>query len=331
MFVDDGAVPKSIEGLRGVQHALDLLEKRKLVTIGDGEVTLKLKIGEDLPTGVELETRLFPNEFFTPCDHDEDNNDDNDDEALSDEYGDEANDNEDELDKNDGDGAEIHDDTCNHEHHKKRKRPKVEHVTTVSTPTKSWKSKDKSTKKKTKSEAAGGDQDEDAMFQALFGNESQQRPKKKRNKKRDKSDMDEKAEDQSEISPALQKRRRKDMAKALFGDFEDDEGNNSGDDAEAPSPAESTTPTKMPQTGLWTFEVTGKKLGIRAAPDVDKSSSKGHLGTGEIFKVTEQVPGKDGRTYLRLADGRGWAYDRSAKDIDKIVVRELVVKLPGEE
>ena len=31
------------------------------------------------------------------------------------------------------------------------------------------------------------------------------------------------------------------------------------------------------------------------------------------------APSSDGRLYLRLADGSGWTYDRSAKDVTKVV------------
>jgi hypothetical protein len=36
------------------------------------------------------------------------------------------------------------------------------------------------------------------------------------------------------------------------------------------------------------------------------------LHHNEIFSVSEEIQGPDGRLYLRLADGRGWAFDDSA-------------------
>jgi hypothetical protein len=36
------------------------------------------------------------------------------------------------------------------------------------------------------------------------------------------------------------------------------------------------------------------------------------LGHNETFQVAEEVPSSDGLMYLRLADGRGWAFDTSA-------------------
>jgi len=78
------------------------------------------------------------------------------------------------------------------------------------------------------------------------------------------------------------------------------------------------------ENGEWTYEVTGNKLAIRQRPDIE-SAAQGYLKSGELFKVLERVQGGlgDGRVYLRLADGRGFAYDRSAKDFDKLVVREV--------
>eukprot|EP00931_Biecheleriopsis_adriatica_P019790 TRINITY_DN13390_c0_g1_i1.p1 TRINITY_DN13390_c0_g1~~TRINITY_DN13390_c0_g1_i1.p1 ORF type:complete len:336 (-),score=75.23 TRINITY_DN13390_c0_g1_i1:125-1132(-) len=76
------------------------------------------------------------------------------------------------------------------------------------------------------------------------------------------------------------------------------------------------------ETGSWKYLVTGnKKLGIRSAPSVDAPPSPGgHLPSGSVFDVSERRRGKDGRTYLKLADGSGWTYDRSAKDFSKVVV-----------
>merc|ERR1712118_326234 len=47
-------------------------------------------------------------------------------------------------------------------------------------------------------------------------------------------------------------------------------------------------------------------------PDVDAALTGETLQHNEIFAVCEEVPCADGRIYLRLADGRGWAFDDSA-------------------
>jgi len=52
--------------------------------------------------------------------------------------------------------------------------------------------------------------------------------------------------------------------------------------------------------------------------DLRRGPSFGALRTGvtlrhnEVFVTSEEIPGPDGRIYLRLADGRGWAFDDRA-------------------
>lgn len=48
---------------------------------------------------------------------------------------------------------------------------------------------------------------------------------------------------------------------------------------------------------------------IRTAPDVDACRADAVLQPGEVFGVSEEYQGADGVTYLKLADGRGWAFD----------------------
>jgi len=118
-----------------------------------------------------------------------------------------------------------------------------------------------------------------------------------------------------------------DMAESLFGkdDDDEDEADEEGDGSCDKGANFSSTSSIIQK--VWTYEVTGNKLGIREGPDVDSAqSSSGYLASGEFFNVSERIIGKDGRTYLKLHDGRGWAYDRSAKDIAKVVVKELAAR-----
>jgi len=72
------------------------------------------------------------------------------------------------------------------------------------------------------------------------------------------------------------------------------------------------------------FIVVGKKLGIRDCPSINSDAREaGYLSSGVAFEVSEVRDGEDGRKYLKLADGRGWVYDRSAKDFDKVVVQQM--------
>eukprot|EP00747_Dinoflagellata_sp_TGD_P051218 gnl/TRDRNA2_/TRDRNA2_147216_c0_seq1.p1 gnl/TRDRNA2_/TRDRNA2_147216_c0~~gnl/TRDRNA2_/TRDRNA2_147216_c0_seq1.p1 ORF type:complete len:1174 (+),score=324.65 gnl/TRDRNA2_/TRDRNA2_147216_c0_seq1:427-3522(+) len=95
--------------------------------------------------------------------------------------------------------------------------------------------------------------------------------------------------------------------------FSDDEDEESADDVAV----------KDGKSQQWTYQVVGNKIGIRAVPDVASAPSGSYLAPAEYFNVVERRRGEDGRTYLKLADGRGWAYDRSAKEFDKVVVREV--------
>lgn len=53
-------------------------------------------------------------------------------------------------------------------------------------------------------------------------------------------------------------------------------------------------------------------VALRAGPHSDGARTGAMLVHNEVFQVTEEVQGSDGRLYLRLADGRGWAFDDSA-------------------
>merc|ERR1711998_499271 len=50
----------------------------------------------------------------------------------------------------------------------------------------------------------------------------------------------------------------------------------------------------------------------RQGPYFDGVRTGAMLVHNEIFAVSEEIQGSDGRLYLCLADGRGWAFDDSA-------------------
>lgn len=60
------------------------------------------------------------------------------------------------------------------------------------------------------------------------------------------------------------------------------------------------------------------RVAFRGGLDLRRGPSYGALRTGvtlrhnEIFAVSQELPGSDGRVYLRLADGRGWAFNDAA-------------------
>lgn len=50
-------------------------------------------------------------------------------------------------------------------------------------------------------------------------------------------------------------------------------------------------------------------INLRCGPSVEAPCTGVTLPQMEVFASAEEVPGQDGRVYLRLCDGRGWAFD----------------------
>merc|ERR1719337_839564 len=67
---------------------------------------------------------------------------------------------------------------------------------------------------------------------------------------------------------------------------------------------------------------------LRQGPSVEAPRSGETLCQNATFAAAEELLGADGRVYLRLADGRGWAFDDSALfPHDPSVVRDLPIML----
>jgi len=296
----DSKVPSSIDGLRGVQQAVERLTNKGLMTVGEGGMMLN-ETG-DVPRGEALEIRLYPEEFFAA------------DSPVDGTMGSSQSDSDGEYDEfeqyaNFDEKAEQPEDD-----HEAERGSLADSIGLAPTPSKSWKAKDASatprkrgkgnanavsakriksstggSRRKRKGGSAGGnagegEETEEAMFDSLFADEIERLESEKR----------------------ARKRHNAEMAEALFGGADGQEGEEEDEAAEEP-------PTEK---GAWTYEVVGKKLGIRKEPDAENSTSSGHLSPGELFNVSERLVGSDGRIYLWRADGRGWAYDRSAKDFE---------------
>jgi len=63
--------------------------------------------------------------------------------------------------------------------------------------------------------------------------------------------------------------------------------------------------------GHWRY--SGKEermLTLRKVPDIDGACTEKFLRPGEVFAVSQELEGSNGVKYLKLADGRGWAFDR---------------------
>jgi hypothetical protein len=56
--------------------------------------------------------------------------------------------------------------------------------------------------------------------------------------------------------------------------------------------------------------VNGTQIDIRASPDIDAERTPYTLDPGDVFQACEERMGAHGVLYLRLADGRGWVFDK---------------------
>merc|ERR1719310_2686997 len=89
------------------------------------------------------------------------------------------------------------------------------------------------------------------------------------------------------------------------------------------SSASSTTPSTSER---WMYKpANGLPIGIRSEPSVDATPSSHKLPPNTIFEVTETVAGKDDVLFLKLADGRGWLFDK------RPCVGEMCVKATDED
>lgn len=65
------------------------------------------------------------------------------------------------------------------------------------------------------------------------------------------------------------------------------------------------------KAGMWRYDPPEERnLDLRSAAEIDGSRREEALNPGEVFEVSEEIKGTEGVLFLRLADGRGWAFDR---------------------
>jgi hypothetical protein len=57
-----------------------------------------------------------------------------------------------------------------------------------------------------------------------------------------------------------------------------------------------------------------RAIGLRLGPGVHEERTKIDLTPGEEFAVVETISGANNQQFLRLEDGRGWAFTKSVKD-----------------
>jgi len=81
-----------------------------------------------------------------------------------------------------------------------------------------------------------------------------------------------------------------------------------------------------------TWIVRFRAIGLRCGPGVHEERTKVDLVPGEEFNVVEAVDGANGQKFLRLQDGRGWAFLKSAKDGEILCERlDAIEQTPVEE
>jgi len=87
-----------------------------------------------------------------------------------------------------------------------------------------------------------------------------------------------------------------------------------GDDEEAD---DSGSPGVINADGAVFYQVIDPKgcsIGIRQVPDVYGPRTGESIFPGQVFAVSEVIPAEGEQKYLRLADGRGFAFTISSKD-----------------
>jgi len=97
-----------------------------------------------------------------------------------------------------------------------------------------------------------------------------------------------------------------------------------GGPAPPPAPSPIMPPLSPPLPGGFAYTLQSQRatamyrvshgagIDVRKGPSFDAPKAGVTLYCNEIFAVSEEIPASDGRIYLLLADGRGWAFNDSA-------------------
>jgi len=223
VLAEEGLVPRSVEGLRGVQQGVSRLEKKGLIWVRDGVIVLQENPDKrKLAQGEDLEVEMFPEEFDRVSDDDFWDNDSNSDGNLTDDLENLLNEDFDFEDLQNADDALEEDSSSlkrNVEHasgSKSGRKARRTDISDVSTPARALAEPKSSKKGKRKKNALldaddsllEGKEDEADAVDKLFGDTA--------GKSADSATT-------RDDSPGAKRKRREDMAKALFGDSDDDD------------------------------------------------------------------------------------------------------------
>lgn len=103
----------------------------------------------------------------------------------------------------------------------------------------------------------------------------------------------------------------------------------------APSPkaaaaAEATAAANAPQADgpqVWKYEPFNKlPLAIRSEPSATGARTDVQVYPGDRLEISEEREGEHGVTYLKLADGRGWLFDRYPSGADGVAGGQMCVR-----
>lgn len=307
---------RSVDGLRGTQRAVEKLQSAGLVKIAQGEMEMCPRSGGNLvktqadlfkpldppPSSKELE-ELLEGSFQRQRSRQECNDSDfteseSEEEEADTQMSSRADDTQDTVDTQASNGKEA-----------RKKRRKLEE--------RPAKSPGRSSKDAAMRQALFGDDDDAEFWGTMDSQEDSQKDEQARKRDRDVK-----------------------MNHLLFGDL-NEESDVEESQASKRSKCDTTDATESLQVAplqlhteaqpledekRWLYEVVGdKKIRIITSASLQEGQDTGKelRRRDGAFAVSERLEGKDGRTYLCLADGRGWVYDRSKHDLNKVVVKEV--------
>lgn len=95
------------------------------------------------------------------------------------------------------------------------------------------------------------------------------------------------------------------------------EGEDDEDEADEGMPGNGPMQELPPGVFFKVMDPRGANVGLRTRPDTSEDARCADsrvLKSGDKFEVSHVVDREDGQTFLRLADGRGWAFTKSSKD-----------------
>ncbi|CAJ1401369.1 unnamed protein product [Effrenium voratum] len=308
-------VPRSIDGLRGTQMAVEKLRKARLVKIEEGEMTWCLRAGGrtveteadllkplDPPLkGEDLEELMFP-QAFLPRGADSESDD------FTEEEEEEADAQEADLRSCEQEKPQVgKEDKDREPKRRKLQRPaekdKVAGRVSKKKALQALFEEDESEEESQPKDESQKRERDEQMERLLFDEDSEEETNDQELKRRRRDEPGSSADPGSEATTKAQLQEWMTLA---VGPPKSDSERLAKFNLEHDSVSQGALLEGQLPEVRWEFEVIGNKIGIRDSPDITTGSDTGeYLRPNAVFVVSEKVLGQDGRTYLRLADGRG--------------------------